>query len=154
MVNGKSAERGTGQAYQRGIYLTSKRKTAAADSRAVGSEIWSVSSPGLSLYSTGQRDQRKNEDTGKFCGVYRQVAPYTDPTDKKTVESQAAIDQQSGSYGAGRIFSGQGSWPKSRNRLRCHLPMTDCGSRNSRRCIVSLCQPINWLFPLNKVLMD
>ena len=154
MINGKSTELGAGQTYQWGIYFASKREAATSDCRAVDEEVWSVSDTGISLYTVGKRDQRENGDTGKFCGIYRQAATYTDQADKETIGVQRAIDQQSGPYCAGRIFSKEGSCQKRRNKLRYHLPMIVCGSKSSRRFTISLFRPTSRLFSLNKFLMN
>ena len=154
MINGKSTELGISQAYQPGIYFAAKGKTSAADSRAIDAEIWGFSNTGIPLYAVGKRDQRENGGTGKFCGVYRQVATYTDQADKEIIGVQRAIDQQSGPYCAGRIFSKEGSCQKRRNKLRYHLPMIVCGSKSSRRFTISLFRPTSRLFSLNKFLMN
>jgi DNA invertase Pin-like site-specific DNA recombinase len=152
MINGKSTEPGTGHAYQRGIYLTSKRKAAAANCNVVKAEVWCLTDTGLSLHQAGQGNQRKNGGAGAFCRLYGKVATDAGPTDKEAIGIQEVIDQQSGSYGAGRIFSWQGSCPKRRNRLRCHLPMTGCGNKSSHRCTICLCQPV--LFSRNPLHMN
>jgi hypothetical protein len=95
MTNGKSTELGVGQAHQPGIYLVAKPQASAAYSREVDAEVWSISGPGISLYSVGPGDQRENGDTGKFCSVYCKAATYTDQSDKEIIAIQRAIDQQS-----------------------------------------------------------
>ena len=154
MINGKITELRIGQTDQPGIYYASEGQTSAADSRAVDGALWSISNPGLPLYTIGQRDQRKNGDTGKFCGVYGQAATYSDQTNKAIVGIERAVDQQSGSYCAGRIFSQKGSCQKRRNKLRCHQSMIDYGSKSSLRYTISLSQPTSRLFSLNKILMN
>jgi len=154
MTNGKVAELGVSQTHQPGVYYAAEGQTPAADSKSVDAEIWSIANPGLSLYPISQRDQRKNGDTGKFCGVYRQAATHTDQADKEIIGIQRAIDQQSGPYCAGRIFSKEGSCQKRRNKLRYHLPMIVCGSKSSRRSTISFFQPISQLFSLNNLLMN
>jgi hypothetical protein len=140
MINGKSTELGISQAYQPGIYFAAKGKTSAADSGTIDAEVRGLSNTGVSIYTVGKRDQPENGDTGKFCGVYCQAATYTDQADKETIGVQRAIDQQSGPYCAGRIFSKEGSCQKRRNKLRYHLPMIVCGSKSSRRFTISLSQ--------------
>ena len=154
MINGKITELGVGQTHQSGVYYAAKGKPPATDSRAVDTEIWSVTNPGVSLYTAGKRDQRENGDTGKFCSVYRKAATYTDQADKKIIGIQRAIDQQSGPYCAGRIFSKEGSCQKRRNKLKYHSLMIVCGSKISRRFTISLFQPTDLLFSLNNFLMN
>lgn len=154
MTNGKIAELGVSQTHQPGVYYAAEGQTPAADSKSVNAEVWSIANPGLSLYPISQRDQRKNGDTGKICGVYCKAATNTDQADKEIIRIQRAIDQQSGSYCAGRIFSKEGSCQERRNKLRYHLPMIVCGSKSSRRSTISLFQPISQLFSLNNLLMN
>ena len=154
MINGKSTELGISQAYQPGIYFAAKGKTSAADSGTIDAEVRGLSNTGVSIYTVGKRDQPENGDTGKFCGVYCQAATYTDQADKETIGVQRAIDQRSGPYCAGRIFSKEGSCQKRRNKLRYHLPMIVCGSKSSRRFTISLFRPTSRLFSLNKFLMN
>lgn len=154
MTNGKIAELGVGQTHQSYVYFAAKGQVPAADSRTVDAEIWSVTNPGLSLYPISKGDQREDGDTGKFCSVYCKTATYTDQADKETIRIQRAIDQQSGPYCAGRVFSKEGSCQKRRNKLRYHLPMTGCGSKSSRRFIIFLFRPTGQLFSLSKILMN
>jgi hypothetical protein len=154
MINGKITELRIGQTDQPGIYNASEGQASAADSRAVDGALWSISHPGLPLYTIGQRDQRKNGDTGKFCGVYRQAATYSDQTDKGIVGIERAFDQQSGPYCAGRILSQKGSCQKRRSKLRYHQSMIDYGSKSSLRYTISLSQPTSRLFSLNKILKN
>ncbi|WP_315819397.1 reverse transcriptase domain-containing protein [Paraflavitalea speifideaquila] len=154
MINGKITEFGISQTHQPGFCSAAKGQTSAADCRAVDAEVWGISNPGLSLYPISQGNQRKDVDTGKFCRVYRQVATYTDQADKEAIGIQRVIDQQGGPYCAGRIFSKVGSCPKRRNKLRYHLPMTGCGSKSSRRYIISSFPPTGQLFSLNKFLLN
>ena len=142
MTNGKSTELRTGQTYQWDICLTSKRKAAAANCRAADGQVWCVTDTGLSLYSAGQGNQRKNGGSGEFRSLYSEAATDADTKDKKTLEIKEAIDQQSGPYRVGGVFSKEGSCPKRRSKLRYHLPMTGCGSKNSLRYIISLFQPM------------
>ncbi len=149
MINGKSTELRIGQTHQPGVYLVAKQQASAAYSRKADAEVWRISGTGLPLYTVGPGDQRENGDTGKFCGVYSKASTYTDQPDKETIGIQRAIDQQSGSYCAGRIFSKEGSWQKRSNNLRYHLPMIVCGSKSSLRFIISLFRPANQLFSLS-----
>ena len=154
MINGKIAEFRVGQTHQPGIFFTSEEQASATYSRAVDEEIWSVPNPGISLYSISQRDQRENGHSGKLRSVYGQIATDTDQTNKEAIRIQRVIDQQSSPYCAGRIFSKEGSCPKRRDKLRTHLTMIGCGSKNSLRCIISLFRRISRLFSLNNILMN
>src|SRR5699024_3826813 len=98
MENGKITELGIGKTYQSYFYTASEGQATTGDSRAVEAEVCSVSNPGVSLYSISQRDQREDGDTGKFCGVYSQIATYADQADKEVIRIQRAVDQQSGPY--------------------------------------------------------
>ena len=156
MINGKSTELRIGQTHQPGIYLVAKQQASVAYSRKADAEVWCISGTGLPLYSVGPGDQRENGDTGKFCGIYSKASTYTDQSDKEIIGIQRAIDQQSGSYCAGRIFSKEGSWQKRSNNLRYHLPMIVCGSKSSLRFIIFLFRPTptNLLFSLNNHRMN
>ena len=140
MINGKITECRTGQAGQSGVCFTTEEQSSSPDSRAFNGDVWSIENPGVSLYSAGQREQREAGYSGSFCGIYRQATTRTDQSDKEVCELQRHIDQQSGSYSAGRIFSKEGSWQKRRDNLKCHIPMTAYGSKSSLRFIVSLSQ--------------
>lgn len=156
MINEKSTELRIGRTHQRGVYLVAKQQASAAYSRKADAEVWRISGTGLPLYTVGTGDQRENGDTGKFCGVYSKASTYTDQPDKEIIRIQRAIDQQSGSYCAGRIFSKEGSWQKKSNNLRYPLPMIVCGSKSSLRFIIFLFRPIpaNLMFSLNHHLMN
>jgi hypothetical protein len=150
MINGKITEFGTGQAHQPGVCFTTERKASFSDSRTFNGDVWSITNPGVSLCSASQREQREDGCSGNFCGIHRQTTTRTDQSNKEICELQRNIDQQSGPYCAGRIFSKEGSWQKRRNNLRCHIPMTAYGSKSSRRFIVSLSQS-TLLTQLNKI---
>lgn len=154
MTNGKSTEYGVGQTHQPGVYYAAEEQTSAADSVAVDGKIWCLCKSGVPVYPTGKRDQRENGDTGKFCSVYGKTTTYTDQADKEVIGIQRAIDQQSGPYCAGRIFSKEGSCQKRRNNLRYHLLMIVCGSKSSRRFIIFLFRPANLFFSMNNLQMN
>ena len=154
MINGKSAELRVGQTHQPGVYDVAKQQASAPYSRKADSEVWSISGTGLPLYTVSPGDQRENGYTGKFCSVYCKAATYTDQADKEIIGIQRAIDQQSGSYCAGRIFSKEGPCPKRSNNLRYHLPMIVCGSKSSLRFITFLFRPANLFFSLSKHRMN
>jgi hypothetical protein len=150
MINGKSTEFGIGQAHQRGVCFTAERETAFSDNRAFNGDVRSISNTGISLCSAGQREQWEDSRSGIFCGVYRQTTTRSDQSNKEVCKIQGDIDQQSGPYCAGRIFSKEGSWQKRRDNLMCHIPMTAYGSKSSPRFIVSLSQS-TLLSQLNKI---
>ena len=154
MINEKITELGVGQTHQPGVYYVAKQQASTAYSRKADAEVWSISGTGLPLYTVSPGDQQENGYTGKFGSVYSKTATYTDQANKEIIGIQRAIDQQSGSYCAGRIFSKEGSCPKSNNNLRYHLPMIVCGSKSSRRFTISLFRPTSQLFSLNKFLMN
>lgn len=154
MTNGKITKPGIGQTYKSGIYYVAKGQAPAANSGTVNAEIWCLSNPGVSLHTACKRDQRKDVHTGKLCSVYCQAATCSDQADKEVIGIQRANDQQSGSYCAGRIFSKEGSCQKRRNKLRYHLPLIVCGSKSSRRSIISLFLPTGRFFSLNNLLMN
>lgn len=154
MANEKITELGIGKTDQLYVYDVAKGQTPASNSGKADTDVWGVFHTGLSLYLVGQRDQRKNGDTGKFCGVYGQTATITNQADKTIIGFQRANDQQSGSYCVGRIFSKSGLCQKRRNKLGYHLPMTGCGSKNSHRFIICLYHPMSQLFSPNNVLLN
>ena len=142
MINATSTELRIGQTYQQCVYHASKRKIPAADCRAVGREVWCLSSTGLPLCATGQRDQREDNSTRKFRSLYCETTTHADQTCEEAVEIKKVIDQQSGPYSARRFFSQEGSCSKRRNKLGYHLPMTGYGSKSSRRFIIFLFRPM------------
>jgi len=148
MINGKITELRTGQTHQSGVCFTTEKETSSSDSRTFNGDVWSITNPGVSLCSASQREQREGGCSGSFCGIYRQATTRTDQSNKEICKLQRHIDQQSGPYSAGRIFSKEGSWQKRRNNLKCHIPMTVYGSKSSLRFIVSLSQS-TLLSPLN-----
>jgi len=154
MTNGKGTEYGISQTHQPGVYIAAEEQSSATDCRTIDGEVWSIRQSGLPVYPVGQGDQRKNGDTGEFCSVYCKAATYTDQADKEIIGIQRAIDQQGGSYCAGRIFSEEGSCQKRNDNLRYHLPMIVCGSKNSRRFIIFSSRPASLLFSLNKHQMN
>jgi retron-type reverse transcriptase len=152
MKNGKGTEYRVSETYQQCVHDASKRKASTTDCGEVDREVWCLTSAGLSLYPTGQGDQREDAGARKFCGLYCKTTTNADQAGKEAIEIKEVIDQQSGPYRAGRIFSKEGSCPKRRNKLRYHLPMTGCGSKSFLRSIISLSRPM--LFSLNKLQMN
>lgn len=156
MTNGKIAEFGNSQTHKRCVHIIAKGKATATDRRMADGEILRIPDTSVSLYPACKGDQRKDGYTGKFCCLHCEVATYADQANKEAIENQGAVDQQSGSYCAGRIFSKEGSWQKRSNNLRYHLPMIVCGSKSSLRFIISLFRPTpaRLLFSLNNHRMN
>ncbi len=154
MLNGKIAELGTSQTHQPGLRFTEQREAAISDSGAFNGDVWCFSDPGLPVCSASQSEQWEDSYSGTFCGVYSQTATQCDQSDKEICGFQGHVDQQSGPYCTGRILSKEGSWQKRRNKLRYHIPMIVCGSKNSLRFIISLSRPTTLLLPPNNPLMN
>jgi hypothetical protein len=140
MINGKISELGTGQAHQQGICFITKREVSFSDSGTFNGDVWGITNPGLSLYSASRRDQWQDANSRDFCSIYSQTSTDTDQSDKEICKVKRDDDQQSGPNCAGRIFSKERSWQKRRNKLKFHLLMIVCGSKNSLRSIISLSQ--------------
>ena len=140
MINGKITELGTGQTYQQGICFTTEGEVSSTDSRTFSGDVWSISNPGLSLYSASRRDQRQVAYSSDFCSIYGQTTTHSDQSGKEICKIKRDDDQQSGANCAGRIFSKERSWQKRRNKLKFHLLMIVCGSKNSLRSTISLSQ--------------
>lgn len=153
MKNGKSTECRVSETYQQCVHHASKRKASATYCGELDREVWNLTSAGVSLYPAGKGNQREDAGAGKFCGLYCKTTTDADQACKEAIEIKEVVDQQSGPYCAGRIFSKEGSCQKRTNKLRCLLAMTGCGSRSSRRFIISLFHP-TMLFSLNKLLMN
>lgn len=153
MKNGKGTEYRIGETYQQCVRYASKRKAAATNCGELDREVWYLTGAGVSLYPTGEGDKREDAGAGKFCGLYSKTTTDADQACKEAIEIKEVIDQQSGPYCAGRIFSKEGSCQKRTNKLKCLLAMTGCGSRSSRRFIISLFHP-TMLFSLNKLQMN
>ena len=154
MVNGKVTEPGISQAYQSCSCFTEQGTAAIPDSGTFNEVVPYFSNTGLPVYTTGQREQRAGSYSRSFCGFYSQTTTQPDQPGKAICEVQRDVDQQSGLCCAGRIFSKEGSWQKRRNKLRYHLPMIVCGSKNSLRSFISLFQSTARMFPLNIPLMN
>jgi len=154
MVNGKIPELRTSQTYQQSLRIVEHREAAICDNNAFNGDIWCFSNPGVPVCSASQSEQRTDSHSGRFCGVYCQTTTQPDRSDKEICEFQRDIDQQSGPYCAGRILSKEGSWQKRRSKLRYHIPLIDCGSKNSLRFIIFSFQPTTPMFPSNIALMN
>jgi len=152
MINEKSREFRIGQTYQQCVHPASKRKVPAADCQAVGREVWYLASTGIPLCAIGQNDQREDSGTGKFRSLYCEATTHADQTSEEAVEIKKGIYQQGGLYSARRFFSQEGSCPKRRNKLGCHLPVIGYGSKSSRRFIIFLFRPMR--FSLSNLQMN
>jgi hypothetical protein len=153
MINGKVAELGTGQTYQPGLRFTEQGGVAIQGSGAFNGGVWCFSDAGVPVCSASQSEQPEDSNSGRFCGVYGQTTTQADQCGKEICKFQRDVDQQSGPYCTGRILSEEGSWQKRRNKLRYHIPIIVCGSKNSLRYIISLCRPAIQLPALNIQLM-
>ncbi len=154
MINGTITEFRAGQTDQSYVHTVATGNSPATNSGQVDTEVWDISDTGLSLYKPCKRDQRENGDTGKLCGVYRQITTQTDQAHQEVIRNSRPDDQQSGTYCAGRIFSKAGSCQKRRSKLKYPLPMTVCGSINSRKCITPLFRAASQLFSQKKIVMN
>lgn len=154
MTDGKIAEFRTGQTYQSGIHFIAQRQRLFSDSGTFSEKVWSVSNTGLPIRPASQREQRENGYSANCCGIYCQTATYTDHPGKEICKIQRSPDQQNGPYCAGRIFSKAESCQKRRNKLKYHIRMIACGSRNSRRFTICLLRPVPQLLQVNIPLMN
>ena len=154
MVNGKITEAGIKQAYQSCSCFTDEGTAAIPDSGTLDEVVWYFSNTGLPLYTASQREQRPDSYSRSFRGFYSQTTTQPDQGGKAVCKVQGDAGQQSSPYCAGRIFSKGRSWQKRRDKLRYHLPMIVCGSKNSLRPFISLFQSTARMFPLNIPLMN
>jgi len=154
MIHGKIAELRTGQTYQSGVHFIKQGQRICSGYRAPNGNVWSVSNSGLPVCSASQGEQHENGYSRNLCRLYRQTTTHPDQSDKEICKIPGDVDQQSGPYCAGRIFSKEGSCQKRRNKLRYHIPLIVCGSKSSRRFTISLFQPTPSLFPLSIQLMN
>jgi hypothetical protein len=154
MVNGKVAELGISQTDQPGLRFIEQRKATISDSGTFNGGIWCFSDTGVPVYSASQSEQWEDSYSGRFCGFYSQTTTQPDQPGKEICRFQRDVDQQSGPYCTGRISGKEGSCQKRRNKLRYHLPMIVCGSKNSLRFIISSFQPATPMFPSNIALMN
>ena len=138
MINGEITEFGVGKADQSGIYFIKQGSGSFSDSKKFGRNVWYIKNSGLSLFAAGKDQSAKDPCSRKFCGLYSQTTSQPDRKDKNLCRLQRSDDQQSGEGGTGRFFSNKGSWPKKRGKLKHHLSMIDCGSKNSHRFIIFL----------------
>lgn len=153
MINGTIPKHGTGKAYQRGLRFFTKRKIFISGGRTLDEDLRCVPDTGLSLCSSGQRDQVKNDYSGSLNSIYREDSSSLDCQDKKVCKFYRNVYQQSPQRCAGRIFSKDRSWPKKRGKLKYHFPTTGCGSKSSLRFTIFLFQPITRSFRLTTALL-
>jgi len=140
MTNGKSAELGTSPADQPGVCLVVKGETYARDSRAINREVWSFPDTGLPVYTASQRKRWESSYSGDGCGIYGETAAEPDQSGKEVCPISGDVDQQSGAGSAGRVPVKAGSWQKRRDKLKCRIATTGCGSKSSLRLTISLYQ--------------
>ena len=140
MTNGKGAELGTSPADQPGVCLVVKGETYARDSRAINREVWSFPDTGLPVYTASQRKRWESSYSGDGCGIYGETAAEPDQSGKEVCPISGDVDQQSGAGSAGRVPVKAGSWQKRRDKLKCRIATTGCGSKSSLRLTISLYQ--------------
>src|SRR4051794_34314504 len=112
MINGTITKHGTGKTCQPGLRFFTKGNIFIASGRTINEELWRVADTGLSLCSSGQRDERENSCSRNLGSIYRQDSSSVDCQDKKVCKFYRNVYQQSGECCAGRIFSKVRSWPK------------------------------------------
>jgi hypothetical protein len=154
MINGKITASGIGKTHQPCLRFIAERTAPITDNGAFNGVVRYFSNTGLPVYTAGQREWWSSGYSGSFCGVYSQITTQPDQPDKEIRGFQRVVDQQSGPCCAGRILSKEGLWQKGRNKLKCHTPMTVCGSKNSLRFIIFLSLLATCLFPLNLPLLN
>jgi hypothetical protein len=150
VINGKITEVGISKTDQPGLCFIKQRQNTARGSRVFNEKVWSIPDTGVSLCSAGQGAHRKDANTGKFSGVYREIVLQTNQTGKGISMGPGPNHQQCNKVSAGGIFVEAGQWQKRSNNLRYPLSTTDYGSRNSHRHIISLFQQIK-LLPTRKI---
>jgi hypothetical protein len=148
MINGTITKHGTGKTHQPGLRFFAKRKIFISSGRTVDEDLPGVPDTGLSVCSSGQRAQVRNDYPGSLSSIYFEDSSNLDCQDKKVCKFYRNVYQQSGQCCAGRIFSKDRSWPKERGKLKYHFPTTGCGSKNSLRFTIYLFQQITRLFQL------
>ena len=149
MKNEKITEFGISRKNQSGACLVGATETAYTYYRAVNGDVWCISNTGLSLCSTGQREQRADCHSGEFSGFYSKTATQSDWSCKGICGLTGNFDQQSSQGGVGRVFSKKTPWPKRRGSLKYRFPMTASGSKSSHRFTISLSQGSQALFSQN-----
>jgi len=150
VINGKITELGISKTDQPGLCFIEQRQTAARGSRVLNEKIWSIPDTGVSLCSTGQGTHRKDDNTGKFSGVYREITLQPNQTGKGIGRNSWPNHQQCDKASAGGIFGEAGQWQKRSNNLRYPLSMTDYGSKSFHRYTISLFRQIK-LLPTRKI---
>ena len=149
MKNEKITEFGISRENQSGACLVGATETAYTYYRAVNGDVWCISNTGLSLCSTGQREQRADCHSGEFSGFYSKTATQSDWSCKGICGLTGNFDQQSSQGGVGRVFSKKTPWPKRRGSLKYRSPMTASGGKSSHRFTISLSQGSQALFSQN-----
>lgn len=139
-INGKITELGISKADQPGLCFIKRRQTSARGSGIFNEKVWSVPDTGVSICSAGQGTLRKDDNTGKFSGVYREITLQPNQAGKGVGSNSWPNHQQRDEASAGGISSEAGKWQKRSNNLSYPLSMTGCGSKNSHRCTISLFQ--------------
>ena len=143
-INEKIAEFRIGRTDQSGICFIERIQTARGG-EIINKKVWSIPDTGVSLYSIGQGTQRKDDNTGKFGGIYCEITLQFNQSGKRVGRNSGSYHQQIDKTGAGRIFSEAGKWQKRSNNLRYPVFMTGYGSKSSHRPTISLYQRTRWL---------
>lgn len=150
VINGKITELGISKTDQPGLCFIEQRQTTARGSRVLNEKVWSIPDTGVSLCSAGQGAHRKDDNTGKFSGVYREITLRPNQTGKGIGRNSWPNHQQCDKASAGGIFVEAGQWQKRSNNLRYPLSTTDYGSKSSHRHTISLFQQIK-LLPTRRI---
>jgi hypothetical protein len=143
-INEKIAEFRIGRTDQPCICFIERIQTARGG-EIINKKVWSIPDTGISLYSIGQGTQRKDDNTGKFGGIYCEITLQFNQSGKRVGRNSGSYHQQIDKTGAGRIFSEAGKWQKRSNNLRYPVFMTGYGSKSSHRPTISLYQRTRWL---------
>lgn len=151
MSNGKSAQSGISQTGQSCLYDVMQENASCSNYYSFDRRVWCFQNSSLPVYPASQREQRAGSYPRSFSGVYCQTTPKPSQQGAGVCRYQGGVDKQSGQNGIGRVFSKNGTWPKS-CKLKYHSPATVCGSKNSPRFIISLYHPMTFaLLPVMNI---
>jgi hypothetical protein len=150
VINGKITKFGISKTDQPGLCFIEQGQTSTRGSRVLNEKVWSIQNTGVSLCSAGQGAHRKDDNTGKFSSIYREITLQPNQTGKGICRNSWSNHQQFDKASAGGIFSEGGQWQKRSNNLRYPLSTIDYGSKSSHRHTISLSQQIK-LLPTRKI---
>jgi len=155
MKYGTVTELRVSQASQSNLQFIEERNAAFPDCRPVNGDVWNFPDSGISLHPEGSGESGKDPHTGGYCRVHCKTSSQLDQKDQKICAFPGAIYQQSGAYCAGRVPVKEGSWQKRRDKLKCRIATTVCGSKSFLRFTISLShQLITIIFPQNGPLLN